>query len=223
MTARKGTRSSKAANTTGKKTSPQAAKETLKPSGAKAAKTSSMKSTGKTPAKNAEKKWTLPSVAREAGERRYWLIKSEPDVFSFDDLMRAPSQTTCWDGVRNNQARIYLRDQMKIGDGILYYHSGGEEPAIVGIAKVVREGYPDLTAFDAEHAHFDAKAKAANPWIMVDVRAVSPLAISLTLSALRETAALGGMVLLQKGSRLSVQPVRAEEWATILRLGGVSE
>ncbi len=169
------------------------------------------------------KKWTLPAITRAEGERRFWLLKSEPEMFSYDDLERAVDRTTYWDGVRNNQARIYLRDQMKAGDGVLYYHSGGEEPAIVGVAKVVREGYRDWTAFEVGHEHHDPKAKEANPWIMVDIQAVAPTKRPLPLAALRDVEALRGMVLLQKGSRLSVQPVSAAEWAAILSLGGVTE
>lgn len=171
----------------------------------------------------AEKKWTLPAITRREGERRYWLMKSEPEMFSYEDLENAPNRTTHWDGVRNNQARIYLRDQIRVGDGVLYYHSGGEEPAIVGVARVVREGYRDWTAFDATHEHYDPKAKESNPWIMVDIQAVSPTAKPLSLASLRGVRALGAMVLLQKGSRLSVQPVTSDEWKTILALGGVAE
>jgi predicted RNA-binding protein with PUA-like domain len=158
------------------------------------------------------------SPARRA--RRYWLVKSEPDCFSFEDLLRSPDQTTCWDGVRNYQARNFMRDDMKRGDLVFFYHSGAEPPSIVGVAEVVREGYPDHTAFDPKEEHFDPKSSEESPtWIMVDVRAVEPLARPLALADLRGVPGLERMVLLQKGSRLSVQPVTAEEWEIVYELG----
>lgn len=151
--------------------------------------------------------------------RRHWLVKSEPDVFSFDDLTARPNRTTHWDGVRNYQARNFMRDDMKAGDLVFFYHSG-EEPAIVGVAEVVRDGYPDHSALDPKDSHFDPKSKADAPtWYMVDLRAVEPLARPLPLAELRGVAGLEKMTLLQKGSRLSVQPVAPEEWAIIHRLG----
>jgi len=154
-----------------------------------------------------------------SGERRYWLLKSEPESFSFDDLMRSPGQITFWDGVRNYQARNYLRDNFGLGDLVFIYHSSSEEPAIAGIAEVVREAYPDSTAFDKAHEHFDPKSDRSNPtWLMVDVRAVRPLSPPIPLATLRDMPALAGMILLQRGSRLSVQPVREAEWKTILAL-----
>jgi predicted RNA-binding protein with PUA-like domain len=147
--------------------------------------------------------------------RRYWLVKSEPDAFSFADLMASPDRTTCWDGVRNYQARNSMRDDMKCGDLAFYYHSG-DDPSIVGVAEVVREAYPDHTAFDARDPHFDPKSRAGAPtWMMVDLRAVEPLPRPLALSALRGVKGLEKMVLLQKGSRLSVQPVTAKEWEIV--------
>jgi predicted RNA-binding protein with PUA-like domain len=151
--------------------------------------------------------------------RRHWLVKSEPDVFSFDDLLARPNRTTHWDGVRNYQARNFMRDDMKAGDLVFFYHSG-EEPAIVGVAEVVRDGYPDHSALDPKDSHFDPKSKAGAPtWYMVDLRAVERLARPLPLGELRGVAGLEKMTLLQKGSRLSVQPVTPDEWATIHRLG----
>ena len=151
--------------------------------------------------------------------RRYWLLKSEPDAFSFDDLTAKPNGTTGWDGVRNYQARNYMRDDMKKGDLAFFYHSGGE-PAIVGVAEVVREGHPDPTAFDKKDSHFVAKSKVEAPtWIMVDIRAVEKLPRPLSLASLRGVKGLEKMVLLQKGSRLSVQPVTAAEWEIIYKLG----
>jgi predicted RNA-binding protein with PUA-like domain len=153
--------------------------------------------------------------------RQYWLVKSEPEVFSFDDLWAAPNRTTCWDGVRNYQARNFMRDGMRRGDGVLFYHSSAEPPAVVGTAEVVREAYPDHTALDPADPHFDPKSRAEAPtWVMVDVRAVARLAHPVTLAELRATPELAGMALLQRGNRLSVQPVRPEEWAVVCALGG---
>ena len=152
--------------------------------------------------------------------RRYWLVKSEPDAFSFDDLMASPDRTTCWDGVRNYQARNSMRDDMKRGDLVLFYHSSTEPAAIVGVAEVVREAYPDHTAFDPKDPHFDPKSRRDAPtWVMVDLRAVERLKSPLTLAELRGTPGLEKMTLLQKGSRLSVQPVSAGEWEIVYRRG----
>jgi predicted RNA-binding protein with PUA-like domain len=154
---------------------------------------------------------------------RYWLIKSEPDVFSFADLQAAPKKTTHWDGVRNYQARNTLRDEMKKGDRCFYYHSNAEPSGIAGICEVVREGYPDHTAFDKKDPHFDPKSKPDAPtWYMVDVKAVKAFPRLISLAELRAVRALQGMVLLQKGSRLSVQPVTKPEWETICARAGVA-
>lgn len=150
----------------------------------------------------------------------YWLVKSEPDVFSIDDLIAAKGQTTYWDGVRNYQARNYMRDLMKPGDKLLFYHSNADPPAVVGVVEVSRTGYPDHTAFDPQDPHFDAKSKPESPtWYMVDVKFVEKFSRPLELGELRKIGELAGMVLLQKGSRLSVQPVKPEEFSTIVRLG----
>ena len=172
------------------------------------------------PTKAASPADSAPSAATRApGERRYWLLKTEPGTFSYDDLERAPERTTGWDGVRNFQARNYLRDQMRRGDLAFIYHSG-EQKAIVGIAEIASEGHPDRTALDPTHPHFDPQSDPAAPtWMMVDVRAVRPLARPLTLSELRTTRGLESMVLLQRGSRLSVQPVSAAEWGILEALG----
>ncbi len=152
--------------------------------------------------------------------KRYWLFKSEPEVFSFLDLLKAPRKTTIWDGVRNYQARNLIRDDIRKGDGILFYHSNAEPPAVVGVAEVVREGYPDSTAFDPKSEHFDPKSKPDNPtWYMVDIRAVRALPRPVPLAELRDTRGLENMVLLNK-SRLSVQPVTAAEWEIIVRIAG---
>lgn len=152
----------------------------------------------------------------------HWLVKSEPDVFSFADLLKAPKKTTCWDGVRNYQARNTLRDQMKQGDRVLYYHSNAEPSGIAGICEVVREGYPDHTAFDPKDPHFDPKSRRDEPtWYMVDVRAVAPFPRLVTLAELKGVKGLEHMALVQKGSRLSVQPVTRKEWEIVCRIAGV--
>ncbi len=159
----------------------------------------------------------------EMPDRKYWLLKSEPSTFGWDHLWRAPRRTTHWDGVRNFQARNLLRDEMRKGDGVLFYHSSTGEPAVMGIAEVVREGYPDASALDRASDHYDPKSTPENPiWYMVDIRAVQPLARPVTLAELRTTKGLEGMTLLKKGSRLSVQPVSAAEWKIITKLGGVA-
>jgi len=155
---------------------------------------------------------------------RYWLMKTEPGCFSLDDLERSPGGVAAWDGVRNFQARNLLRDQIKVGDGVLFYHSSCAEPAIVGLAAVVRGGYPDHTAQDPRSDHFDPRATPANPrWYMVDVRFLARLPRPLTRSALRGCPALAGMMVLQRGSRLSVQPVSTEEWRAVLALAGIAD
>jgi len=152
--------------------------------------------------------------------QRRWLVKSEPTTFSWQDLWKAPRRTTCWDGVRNFQARNYLRDEMQVGDPVFFYHSNADPTAIMGICEVVRAGYPDETAFDSKSDHFDPKSDRAQPtWYMVDLRAVRPLRVPPTLARLREEFGLAKMVLLKKGSRLSVQPVTDQEWEIIERIG----
>jgi len=152
----------------------------------------------------------------------HWLVKSEPDVFSFADLLKAPKKTTCWDGVRNYQARNTLRDQMKQGDRVFYYHSNAEPSGIAGICEVVREGYPDHTAFDPKDPHFDPKSRRDEPtWYMVDVRAVAAFPRLVTLAELKGVKGLEKMALVQKGSRLSVQPVTRKEWEIVCRIAGV--
>ena len=152
----------------------------------------------------------------------HWLVKSEPDVFSFADLLKAPKKTTCWDGVRNYQARNTLRDQMKQGDRVFYYHSNAEPSGIAGICEVVREGYPDHTAFDPTDPHFDPKSRRDEPtWYMVDVRAVAAFPRLVTLAELKGVKGLEKMALVQRGSRLSVQPVTRKEWEIVCRIAGV--
>jgi predicted RNA-binding protein with PUA-like domain len=154
-------------------------------------------------------------------EKKYWLLKSEPGVFSITDLENCPKKTTCWDGVRNFQARNYLRDALKPGDLVFFYHSNADPSGIAGIAEVVKAGYPDSTAFDPEDHHFDPKSNPAQPtWYMVDVRHVKTFRQVLSLSDLRAKPELQDMVLLQKGSQLSVQPVTARQWQTIVKMAG---
>ena len=149
----------------------------------------------------------------------YWLFKSEPSAYSFTDLMAEPDRTTGWDGVRNYQARNLLRDQIKKGDGVLFYHSSAEPLCIAGIAEVVREGHPDLTAFDHKDHHYDPKSDPANPtWYQVSIKGVRAIDPPLELAQLSKVAELDGMELLRKGSRLSVQPVTEHEWKTILTM-----
>lgn len=154
----------------------------------------------------------------------YWLFKSEPDCFSFADLAAAPDRTTGWDGVRNFQARNMLRDEVKLGDLVLFYHSNADPPAIAGVAEVVREGHPDPSAFDAQADHFDPKSDPARPtWYQVAIRAVRPIEPPIPLPKLREVPGLAGMELLRKGSRLSIQRVSGGEWATVMELAGLGE
>lgn len=151
----------------------------------------------------------------------YWLFKTEPGCFSFDDLKNRPEMTEHWDGVRNFQARNFLRDSIKPGDRVLFYHSNIPEPAVVGIAEVVRAGYPDFTALDPNGEHFDPKASPCNPiWYMVDVRYREQLAKQVTLESIKGHPLLGNMPLVKR-SRLSIQPVTADEWQIILAMGGL--
>lgn len=152
-------------------------------------------------------------------DTRYWLVKSEPDCFSIQDLAAAKGKTTYWDGVRNYQARNFMRDDMRPGDRVLYYHSSAEPPAVVGTATVVKPGYPDFTAEDKAADHYDPKHTAKNPiWYMVDIRLDEVFPRILPLEELREVAELKDMELLKRGSRLSVQPVREAEFEAIVKL-----
>ena len=152
--------------------------------------------------------------------RQYWLMKSEPNAFSIDDLVKSPKRTTCWDGVRNYQARNFMRS-MAVGDQVLFYHSNADPPAVVGIAEVVRAAYPDDTQFDKSSNHFDPGSDPAKPrWDMVDIMHRQTFKTGVSLDRLKREPKLKGMVLLQKGSRLSVQPVTGAEWAVILKLAG---
>jgi predicted RNA-binding protein with PUA-like domain len=151
-------------------------------------------------------------------QRKYWLMKSEPSAFSLDDLKKAPAKTTCWDGVRNYQARNYMRE-MAIGDRVLFYHSNADPPAAVGIAEVVKTAYADPTQFDKRDKHYDPQSDPSSPrWDMVDIKYVRRFSRPLSLDQMRKETKLKGMVLLRKGSRLSVQPVTPQEWEHILSL-----
>ena len=152
---------------------------------------------------------------------RYWLMKTEPSTFGIEDLAAAPRHTTGWDGVRNYQARNMLRDEMHRGDQAFLYYSSCEVPGVAAIMQIVKPGYPDPTAFDRKHHHYDPDSDAKNPrWFMVDVQLKRPLARVITLEELRAHAAreLKGMVLLRPGNRLSVTPVEAAHWKFILSL-----
>lgn len=150
---------------------------------------------------------------------KYWLMKSEPDVFSIDDLKAMPRKTEHWDGVRNYQARNMMRDEMKKGDLVFFYHSNCQVPGIVGIMEVVHEGYPDHTALDPESKYFDPKSDPDNPrWYMVDVKYKRKLKRAIPLEELKGLRSLEGMLLLRKGNRLSVLPVEKNHWDAILRL-----
>ena len=151
----------------------------------------------------------------------YWLLKSEPDSFSIDALGKAPNQTTAWDGVRNFQARNMLRDSMKKGDLAFFYHSSCDVPGIAGIVSVVREGYPDVTAFDPKHHHYDADSKKEAPrWFVVDLKLKRKLKRVVTLDELRKYAdkKLKDFVLLRRGNRLSVMPVSKQDWDFVVGL-----
>ncbi|MBD8897508.1 EVE domain-containing protein [Rhodanobacter sp. DHG33] len=149
--------------------------------------------------------------------KNHWLMKSEPDAFSIDDLKRKKQES--WDGVRNYQARNYMRDGMRVGDKVFFYHSNCAEPGIVGIAEVATDAYPDPSQFDPKSKYFDAGSSRDNPrWMLVDVKFVKKLKRTITLKELQADPALDGMVLVRKGSRLSVQPVEAAHWQHILAL-----
>ena len=152
----------------------------------------------------------------------YWLMKSEPSVFSIDDLKSCPKSTDHWDGVRNYQARNMMRDRMKTGDLVFFYHSNCPVPGISGVMEVVREGYPDPTAFDPQSSYFDAKSDISTPrWFMVDVRYVRHTKRLIPLSELKSHPALVAMPLVRKGNRLSIMPVSVNEWEAILSLENI--
>ncbi len=151
--------------------------------------------------------------------KQYWLLKTEPTSFSIDDLEKAPQKTTFWEGVRNYQARNFLRDQIKKGDEVFLYHSSTDEPAIMGTAMVVKGGYPDASQFNAKSKYYDSTATPEKPrWFLVDIRHEETFPKPIPIKLLRNFPELSKMKLLQKGMRLSVQPVSGQEWATILKM-----
>lgn len=162
--------------------------------------------------------WDAVFAPRAPEERRYWLVKTEPAVFSFDDLLRKHNKTTHWDGVRNFVARNFMRDGMQLGDRVFFYHSSTEQPGVVGICEVVRERYPDPAQFDGTSPYFDRKATKEKPiWFMVDLRAVAQMTHPVTLVQIKASKALRHMALLRIG-RLSVTPVTATEWEAITQM-----
>ena len=149
----------------------------------------------------------------------YWLMKSEPTAFGIDDLKNMPDQTEHWDGVRNYQARNMMRDQMKVGDQVFFYHSNCKVPGIVGIMEVVRESYPDHTAFDPQSKYFDPKSSPEKPrWFMVDIKYIRHSRRVIPLTELKDCEPLENMQLVRRGNRLSIHPVSVDEWNIILRL-----
>ena len=153
----------------------------------------------------------------------YWLVKTEPDMFSWTDLMEAKNQTASWDGVRNYQARNFMRDQFRLGDRVFFYHSRVEIPGIVGIAEVVKEGYPDHTALDPKSKYSDEKSirDGVSRWVMVDLKAMKAFPNPVSLNELKNVVALKDMLLVQPGQRLSVQPVSEHHWRLICEMGGL--
>ena len=151
--------------------------------------------------------------------KKYWLMKSEPDVFGIEDLKKAPRQTECWDGVRNYQARNFMRDEMKKGDLVLFYHSNATPPGIAGVAEVIKEGYPDHTALDPQSPYYDPKSSPDNPrWIMVDVKFKKQFSRIVSLEELKNQISLKNMKILQKGNRLSITPVTQTEFEYITKM-----
>jgi len=154
-------------------------------------------------------------------KRQYWLFKSEPDVFSITDLANAKNQTTSWEGVRNYQVRNMLRDDIQVGDGVLYYHSRVDPMVIAGTAEVVKAGYPDHFAFDSNHKYFDAKGDPENPrWYMVDVKLGQIFDTPVTRGQLKDDSVTSKMQVMSKGSRLSITPVTEAEWKAVHKLAG---
>ena len=153
-------------------------------------------------------------------ERRYWLFKSEPTAYSFTDLLNEPDRTAEWDGVRNYQVRNFMRDDMKVGDGVLFYHSSAKPLAVIGTARIVGEAYPDSTAWDPAEKHYDPKSTPDNSiWLMVDIQAEKEFARPVTLDEIKQSPKLQDMLLVRRGMRLSIQPVTQEEWDEVVSMG----
>jgi predicted RNA-binding protein with PUA-like domain len=156
----------------------------------------------------------------EMSEPRYWLFKSEPSAYSFDDLVNEPDRTAEWDGVRNYQARNFMRDDMKVGDKVLFYHSSSKPTAVVGTARIVREAYPDATAWDPNDKHYDPKSSPGETvWTVVELQAGERLPNPVTLADVKANPKLKDMLLIRKGQRLSIQPVAEEEYDEIVAMG----
>jgi predicted RNA-binding protein with PUA-like domain len=154
-------------------------------------------------------------------KKRYWLFKSEPETFSIQHLMGSQRQIAQWDGVRNFQARNHLRDDVKIGDGVLFYHSSTKETGIAGICAVVRGGYPDSSAFNTLSPYYDKRSTAGTPlWYCVDVKFTKMFPRVILLSELKSHPSTSGMIVCRKGMRLSIQPVAPDEWRAVLKLAG---
>jgi len=152
--------------------------------------------------------------------KKYWLFKSEPNAFSIDDLQNRPGTKTHWEGVRNYQARNFIRDDMRKGDGVLFYHSNADPLAVVGYCEIVKEAYPDHTQFDPDNKHFDPTALQKEPrWFMVDIKLKEKFKHPVTLKAIKENPILKDFRLIQRGNRLSVFPVNKKEWDEILKMG----
>ncbi len=170
--------------------------------------------TSPAPSSNAEQ--PLPGTQAQPGSPRFWLMKSEPAECSIDDALAAPNATVTWTGVRNYQARNFMRDAMQVGDGVLFYHSSCAEPGIAGIARVASGTRPDPTQFDPRSPYYDAKSTPAQPrWLLLDVQALRRTRL-VGLAELRERPALAGMRILQRGNRLSITPVEPAEWSDIV-------
>lgn len=164
----------------------------------------------------------MAAKKKHGGEKRVWLLKTEPASFSFDDLMRAPKRRSAWDGVRNYQARNFLRDDVRKGDLVLVYHSSAEPTGIAGLARIVTAAEPDPTQFDPADEHFDAASERAHPtWVQIQIEALVPLPRFVELGSLKKDPRLARMLVVQRGQRLSVQPVQAGEARAVLELGGV--
>jgi len=151
--------------------------------------------------------------------KKYWLVKSEPDVFSLEDLKKSKNQTTHWDGVRNYQARNFIRDEIKKGDGVFFYYSSSEQLGIFGACEVVKDGYPDHTQFDPESHHYFPAADPENPiWFMFDIKLVEIFKKPVLLQDIKDNPKLKNMRLIQRGNRLSVMPVAKDEWDEIIKM-----
>ncbi|MGJ3241752.1 MAG: EVE domain-containing protein [Opitutales bacterium] len=152
---------------------------------------------------------------------QYWLMKSEPHVFSLDDLKARKSRRAAWTGVRNYQARNFMRDRMAVGDRVLYYHSSCPEPGVAGLAEIASRPYPDPTQFDPEDSYYDPKATEEKPrWMLVDVKYVGHFPTFVPLTRIKETASLADMLVVKRGQRLSIQPVEPKHFKTVCKLGG---